>query len=453
MLFIFLIICCLGCDKQADKQIVGFKFKPTKKVTKLKFRGIVKPGKTTNIFLKDGCYGKIEWLADEGTIVASGEVVAKIDMHQIEKTFRNADMSVFKGKCDLEKLAGELPYELANKEKEFFAKKLDFKSYRFEKANLYQKKKPNEIWKIDTDINRAKFGLKFAQDQFQFQRKITYRGFSSQFDLKSKEIDKKSKDIELAYSKRLKEKTFEAPLTDEIAKIDYKLKVASGEIWLSESQIRSASITSQIKLKRSETYLEMARVRRRKSLEKLNQKVLKAPCAGLVIRPFLWGGYRFDVGGQLWPRVGFLQIASKKGFYIESPVDENISLKMNKADSVNIRFDQIPEVTFKGKVKSISSSPRQGRKKTIMKKFPVTISFEPGTYSMLIGAKASLEIDTIGSLSVYIPQDIVFQKDKKKYVRLWGFAGIREIEVEVDSHNADWYIWKNPPTEEGVLVY
>jgi multidrug resistance efflux pump len=454
--FVLLILNSLfltGCSESAGNKGMEYHFVSEKRNKVAVLRATLKPGDITNISLTSG-YGIIEWMAEEGTQVASGDVVLKIDMESLDLRVRNREKNIATQLDQLEKLKKVVPAEIAELNKNLNLKRLDYQRAEFEKKWLKIKKDQGEIWKLNADLEMALINHKLADQLYQLKKNITEKGFDSPFSLRTSEIERKSREIELDYAKRMLRQIEQPPLPEELAQVEFQKTVASGEIWLAENQLVSASISSQIRENNLEVVLERFRSSYREQKKSLDEMVQYAPRPGIVVHPVLWGDFKFRVGQNAWPGVGILQVINQGKYYLEARVKESYAGQLVEKASATIVLDSLPGRRFKGEVKSIGKSSKtiRGARNSSFKFIPVEITM-PASESLLIGSKAEVFVDLGVKDGVFIPRDLLIEKDKRNFVLLKSTFGVKEIEVELEDFDKDWVLWRNSAVSEGVLLY
>jgi len=96
----------LGCDfttqNVTSKSDLSYDFREEVKVSRVSFPGTVVAASFTNISLRQDASGIIGWLKEEGSLVASGDLIAIIDMSESENELRNAETRLRGSKAKLE---------------------------------------------------------------------------------------------------------------------------------------------------------------------------------------------------------------------------------------------------------------------------------------------------------------------------------------------------------------
>lgn len=454
--FILLVIVTIsGCSGNSENQEreIEYRYCTETRRKQLEFRATLKPSDVENVSIKSG-HGTIEWMADEGEKVASGATVVKIDMGAIETRVRRSEKNIASQLDLFEKVRSANPAEEADLKMNLHSRKLDFERAGSERKWLFNPKNDGEVWKINSDLEAAEINFDLAAKLYGLKKKLTEKGFDSAFSLRSSEIDKRSREIEKEYAARLVKQLSQAPLTEELAQIDFQKTVASGEIWLAQNKIVSASVSAQIREKSMEVVLERFRSNFRDNKKTLDEAVKFAPRDGVVVHPFLWGDFKFRVGQSVWPGVSILQVVIEGRYYLEALLHENILNGMTEKASATIRLDSCPDRVFSGQVKSISKAPKniRGLRNSGLKFIPVEISLDADE-KLIPGDKADVTVDLGEFTGVFLPRDLVKRVGDKNLLVQKTLFGREEIIVELEDFNQDWVFWKNPHQEQGVLFF
>lgn len=416
-------------------------------------RATLKSADVSEVGLKLG-RGKIDWMAEEGSSIASGEAVVRIDMETTRTRIRDREVGLATEIDRLANLKQAGPAEMAALQKSLNERKLDLKRADHEDWWLRNPKTADEIWKIDTDLQIASISFSHAAKIYSLKKNVADRGFESPFSLRSSEIELRSREIEHDYARRLQKQLHEPPLAEEIARISYQRQVASGEIWLAGNELLAASVSAQIKVNNLEVIVERIRSRLREEGNALEESVLKAPRAGVVIHPVLWGHYRFVPGSDAWQGVSIVQVIGQGGYYLESLADEADANMLVENASATIVFDNLPGKVFQGEITSISKAPRRirGKQDSAVRFFPVTIKLN-ASESFIVGSKATVQVVLEEKHGVFIPRDAVKSSGEKHEVMVKSAFGVSARPAEIESFNHDWVLWKNAPSDRGTIFY
>ena len=149
-----------------------------------------------------------------------------------------------------------------------------------------------------------------------------------------------------------------------------------------------------------------------------------------------------------------MQVIGEDGYYLEALANEAEANVLVEKASATIEFDFLPGKVYAGAVKSISKAPRRvrGQQISAIRFFPVQLSLDAGQ-GFLIGGKANTKIILGEKTGVFLPRDLLLVDGDKTMVRLPGTLSDSRREVEIEEFNQDWVLWKNPPAEQGELLF
>ncbi|NLF97990.1 MAG: HlyD family efflux transporter periplasmic adaptor subunit [Candidatus Riflebacteria bacterium] len=442
-----------GCSKTSQALRPSYQYKSETRQNFVELRATLKPEDISNIGLKNG-WGIIESMADEGSVAASGSVVVSIDMENLRNRMRRSESNLASQLDRMRNLEKVSPSEIAALDKALKEKELEYSRAEHEARWLWQRKNEDEIWKIHSDLQIASISFAHASRQYDLKKQIAEKGFDSAFSLKTSEIDRRSREIELDYARRIRDNLSEPPLPEDLARVEYQKSVASGEIWLASNQLESASLSAQIKVNNLEVTLERIRASLREETRSMEESELKAPRSGIVIHPVLWGDFKFRPGQQAWSGVTIMQIIGDDGYYLEALANEAEANVIVEKASASVEFDSLPGRTFSAAVKSISKAPRRvrGQQNSAIRFFPVQIALDSNE-KLLIGGKGTARIILGEKTGVFLPRDLLIVEGEKTSVKVPGRFGESRREIEVEEFNQDWVLWKNPPDQQGELLF
>lgn len=460
LLPLFLTVCMVaviltqtGCSKSVQAQRPSYKYRSETRQNFVELRATLKSEDISNIGLKDG-WGIIESMAEEGSVAASGSVVVRIDMENLADRMRRSEGNLASQLDRMRNLEQVSPSEIAALNKALREKELEYVRAEHEARWLWQRKNEAEIWKINSDLEVASISFAHASRQYDLKKKIVEKGFDSAFSLKTSEIDRRSREIELDYARRIRDKLSEPPLPEDLARVEYQKSVASGEIWLASNQLESASLSARIKVNNLEVTLERIRASLREEKRSMEESELKAPRSGVVIHPVLWGDFKFRPGQQAWSGVNIMQIIGDEAYYLEALANEGEANVLVEKASASVEFDSLPGKVFHGTVKSISKAPRRvrGQQNSAIRFFPVQIALDTQD-KLLIGGKASTRVILGEKTGVFLPRDLLLMEGEKTLVVVAGRFGETRREIKVEDFNQDWVLWIDPPDQQGELLF
>lgn len=447
------LILAAGCQSDSVSRTPDYHFKHETRRHGIELRATLKSNDIGDVGLKNG-RGVIDWMAEEGSIVASGDVVVRINMSQTEKRMRERNVSLATELDRIENIRKSSPSEIAQLNKALKEKRLDLTRAHQDEKWLKSPKTSDEIWKIDSDLLIASISFAHAAMVYDLKKNVTEKGFDSPFALRTSEIERRSREIEFDYARRIKKQLSEPPLPEELARVNYQKSVASGEIWLADNELLAASLTSQIRVNNLEVIIDRIKARLREEGNELEEQELKAPRDGIVIHPILWGHFKFVPGTNAWSGVGIVQVIGEGSYYLEALADEADANMLIEKASATIEFDGMPGHAFTGEITSISKAPRRsrGNEEGAVRFFPVTISVSEKN-GLLVGSKARVVAVLAEKQGVFVPRDVLKKKDDGYEVLLSTTFGVKATPVQIEDFNHDWVIWKDAPVQEGTLIY
>lgn len=456
LFLIAVVVSLLGCvGGTRSKSGLEYSFCRETRSRTVSFRATLKPADVSNLVLSKG-WGNIEWMADEGRHVASGDLILKINMETTEDRVRRHEKDLKSQEDQFVRIEKALPAEKADLELALLNKKLELKRAIFERNLLFKPKNDGEVWKIQSDLRSAEIGFSLAGKLHELKKNVTEKGFDSPFSLRSSEIDKQSREIELDYAGRMLAQLGKPPLAEELAQIDFQKTVASGEIWLAENRLISASISAEIRKKNLEVVLDRIGRNFREANSTLEEAIQHAPRAGVVFHPVLWGDFRFRPGQQVWPGVSILQVIVSGQYYLEALLPERKVHDLTDKASASIFLDSMPGKIFQGQIKSIGKAPKpiRGLNKSALRFLPVEVSIN-ASESLPFGDKAEVRVRLQEVEGVFLPRDLLEKKSDKNQVQVMVKTrfGADTVTIEYEDFDQDWVVWKNPPQPQGILVF
>jgi hypothetical protein len=149
-----------------------------------------------------------------------------------------------------------------------------------------------------------------------------------------------------------------------------------------------------------------------------------------------------------------MQIIGDDGCYLEALANEAEANVIVEKASASVEFDSLPGKVFYGSVKSISKAPRRvrGQQNSAIRFFPVQISLDTKE-KLLIGGKGTARIILGERTGVFLPRDLLLVEGEKTSVKVAGRFGESHRDVEIEEFNQDWVLWKNPPDQQGELLF
>lgn len=449
----------IGCGRAPTDSLSGtppaFTFRRAPRAAVVTFTGVVQASRSRDIALEQNAWGVLKWMCDEGTVVASGDTIANIDMSDLETDSRSSKTALRHAREQLADNQNADAYELGKlvgdvrmREREKAARQEDSDQLDAGKAEDYR-------WQTEGEYVRAALEREYSRQILAFQREVNKRGFDTPFALRKLELETAGREVEADYASRRCERLASGPTVEERARASHQIEVASGEHFLACRLLESASASRQISKKSIQFQIDINAAEVRKSGLSLGQAKIFAPFAGLIIYPLIWNQQKPAAGLDLWEGLPFLRIVSTGSFLIEAPVEESISSVLKQGMSAVVRLDPWPSIPLSGKILNVGKVARRerGRTPSDFKRFPVTVAVDVATLPVRLGIKGTVSLIIASGTEVLLPRDLIFGEGASATVRLEGFTGVSTVSVKIEPFDADFFRWLDPPADSGVLRF
>ena len=390
----------------------------------------------------EGFDAKIVWLIDEGSVVAAGAEVVKLDTAEIDKAVREQrikvnqadvkgntteqEIEIARNKGDSEIAAAELEHTLAGLELEKWTKG----EFLTEKADLQGKEQ------------LAKKNLGRAEEMLVHMRGQVRKGFKSRSQLESYEEELKEaqfnhqRDTEalrvlLEFENRRKTTELEAKVVEAANKIGRATASAAAELAKARSEHDTAVATLKLEQDR------LADLERQ-----LTRCVLTAAEAGIVAyaNDRWWDeSSRIREGATVYPRQKIFSLPDMSRMQASVNVHESLVQQVKVGQSASVRVDAHAGAPLIGKVESVatladstSSFMQNGVKEY---KVVVTLTdlpeldFKPG-----MTAEVTILTAVHGDV-LTVPVQAVAQRQRTHYAYVVAGGRLARTEVEVGADN------------------
>lgn len=449
--------CCSQSKAASGQNSITYKFSAGTRSSMVRFRGVVDSAISHDISLARGGWGMIEMMAEEGSRVASGALIARVNMEQIESQLDSVEIALRDIDESLKLQQARGPSEIKGVELALGNSLRQLNIREHEKQWLLKGRTIDERWRAQADVEKAALESEAALTRYDLQKQVAAKGFDSPFALRSQEIEANSKEVALGHAKRRLQAINAGPLPEELARADHLIQVASGEAWIAGNEVDSASVSYQIRQQNQIFSKDMQISRTRRLRDIIESRELNAPIAGLAIYKTFRGGRKASVGMNIHGSFSFMKIVDDDKFIVDAIVPESVSSRLKEGAVATVTFDAYPEQSFFAKVTLVSRSPKRtaGRRESEYTNFPVQLEVDRNGYDLALGMKADVEIEVASGTGVFIPRDLVETDNgtaRVKYVS--GLTGrVSTDEIKIESFDSDFIRWVDPPAESGELVY
>ncbi len=412
-----------------------------------------------------------EHIVDQETIYLSAlasltqaQTSYEIQISQNESQIKSAELLVKFKKMDFEKYLGnELASDvLAKQETNDQSEDLGYASLAHDErlgGEAEQMKKD-----LEADILLAGEELSLAVERLDWTQKLHEKGFVTDSDRNTDEMNVKRKEIS-GESTKIKSQLFfvydftkrvEQLLADyqeAIRELDRTMKQAAASLVRDKSQVD----TQQIKFRIQEQ-------RRDDHLEQLKKCVIRAERPGLVVyggsdsRSSYYGSSREPIaeGSSVHERQSIITIPDMTRMSVLVKIHESSVKKVQKGQRAKIRIDAYPEVDLYGEVVKVAVLPDYGNRymNPDMKVYNTSVTIDavedwlkPG-----LSAEATILINRIED-ALHVPIQAVFPgSDGKRYCFIVKPEGPERREVTAGEFNEE-YIQIVKGLEENERVY
>lgn len=346
-----------------------------------------------SVFLTSPINGKIITLVDDGVVVPEDAVIARLDVTELETQARSQELNYENTKADVDRVNTELEMLKDSNQTDLAQSQADLD---FAKT---------EVDRAQTNLEKKK---RLAADKLIPTSDIE----DAEFQLKSKQLDVKKREMNLELKKR---------------------EIESKEAQ-KQADIRNVSFRSR-----------MAQMNYDEAVKKVDNAILRAPAGGLVVLSTTWtsdGRRKIQTGDSLNPRQSVCEIPDLSSMEVKVGVGEADAPKIILGMRTRIRLEAVPNKTYTGSVKDISSLATEGRpgdpgatpgKKT----FEVTIKVDqvdPKTLKPGMTADVEFISHQIAS-AVYVPIESVFEREGNTWVFVKKDGGYVRTKVKTGIQN------------------
>jgi multidrug efflux pump subunit AcrA (membrane-fusion protein) len=406
--------------------------------------------------------GKITYLVEEGTVVAEGDVLCRLDATPLEQQLQGLRLDVVKTEADLNTARTELAIQKSENAAEIEKAAMTLEKARKEFERYTDGDAPQERVKLQIAIKAAETKLTTAQDDAEQTRRLHDKGFVSSAQLRQAEIAHEQAIDELALARREMEifETFAFPMT-------FKEKQVA--IADAERAATNASLRAEAKLRQREVAVESEEERLRqlrKQIEVLETEIanftLTAPVPGVVIYgdpAQSWFREYVKIGGDVWGGMTLFTIPDLRVMQALVQVHETDIDKLAVGQRATVTMDTYPGLFLEGSVTRIANLASGGGADPAsdeVRRFTVEIDLDSTEGRELkpgVSAKAEVFVREIPD-ALHVPTQCVFAEDGAMRVLVDAGDGPERRAVEIGAAN-DRYVQIVAGLEPGdrVLLY
>jgi HlyD family secretion protein len=372
-------------------------------------------------------HGKITFIVEEGKVVQEGDELCKFDTTELSQQIDQVQLDIAKSEADLATSKTELEIqEKQNKQDlkkaQIALEKTQKEKEKYEKAEIPQERRKNEITIKEMTTAAEKAGKKYKDSKALFERNKDFIS-QSELDQDQQDSERTAVALERAQVDRDIFEEYTLPMTTR----DKQVAVEDAELGLDTASKRAESTLrqKQVAVEQNDKRLQKMKDQLKERQDELAKMVLKAPCPGIVIygdpRYGWWDQNNFKVGGEIWGGNTLFTIPDLRIMQVKVQIHEADINKIKTDMVANVTMDTYAGLTLNGKVTKIaaiaagSGNPWGGEQD--VKKFDVEVTLEGTTKVELkpgISAKAEIMIDTRRD-AVYVPLQCAFLEGGKQW--------------------------------------
>ena len=399
---------------------------------------------------------KIIFLAEEGSLLKKGDVVAEFDVAQFEEKknrqeieVKNAEAAVIKAQEQLDIQNIQNQSDLSEAELQLRLAKLDLEKYTIEGGEW-----TNELAAAEEAIIIKEENLSRAQKDLVWTEKLYEEGFVQRQQFETDQLAVQRAEIELTQSRRDLDLKRNYGHQRRKAELESSVGTRERNIEKVRKQARSRIADLEASLESSKYRLERERKELKRYTEQLNNGTLVAPAEGYFVLERTWRGRTIKEGDEVWGGTDLGTIPNSDSMVVNAAIHETKLKKIKPGLTCKVRTDAFPELAVNGRVSfvAIMASEQNWRRGGNEKMYKATIELEdtPVGFRPGMSCYAEILIDELED-ALYIPRQsvlfdggetIVFVPTKKEPQR-------RVIEVGLDNNS---WVQVVSGLEEGEIV-
>ncbi len=362
-----------------------------------------------SVFVTCPINGKIITMVDDGAVVKAGATIATLDITELETQARSQKLNYENVKADSDRAKSEVDMLKASNKTDIDQSQadLDFAKSEVDRAQKTLEKKQ-----------------RLADDKLIPKSEIE----DAEFQLRSKQLDVRKREMSMELKKR---------------------EVQSKETQ-KDADIRNVNFRT-----------DMAKMSYDEAVGRLKSSILKAPAGGLIVLSKNWtpdGLRKIQPGDTLNPQQSVCEIPDLTSMEVKVAVGEGDAPKVLKGMKTRIKLEAVPNKTYTGSVKDISSLATEGRpwdtgstpgKKT----FEVIIKVDqvdPKTLKPGMTADVEFISNQVGS-ALFVPMESVFEREGATWVFVKNGPDFKKTKVRTGLQN-DSYVVLTSGVSKGQTV-
>ncbi len=264
----------------------------------------------------------------------------------------------------------------------------------------------------------------------------------------------KSAELSFELSKlKLDQVKFEAQAIQQQAKLEHEKNKLSFEHTKQEMESKKVILKSEMALQ------EIEIKQRQYDLEKVRSDLqlltVKAPTEGLVVYSinFANEGRKFAIGDTPWSGAEIITLPDLSTMESKIYVNEVDVSKVKAGQKVIVKLDAFQDSSFAGEISSVASIGKNKDPNSNIKVFEVLVAIKARSNILKPGMTTSNKVIINEVPNVFcIPQEAIFEINKKNIVYLKKGSSYYEKEVELGEKGEDYIVVKRGLKEEDEIA-
>jgi len=303
-----------------------------------------------------------------------------------------------------------------------------------------------EVEKGDTIMIFDPSEIKRAIIQAEQQLEIAKAEYVKLKSVQQSEIEDLEADLELArISQEISKINFEtAGYEPEATKKEIKLKLESATIALNrtQEQIENKKVIHREDLLQKSLTIKQLTSTLADANSSMNNLFVVSPANGIAIKEMNWNtDQKWAVGDQPYSGSKIIELPDLSEMMAEVKINEVDVSKVLPSQKVEIRPDAYSDSVFTGKIESIANLAQNKDYKSKIKIFPVQITIDGQSKTLLPGLTVSCKIIVSEITDVlYIPLESLFNEQGMDYVYIKSGSGFKRRDIKTGAINTDYAI-------------
>ncbi|MBI3892328.1 MAG: HlyD family efflux transporter periplasmic adaptor subunit [Candidatus Wallbacteria bacterium] len=393
----------------------------------------------------------IAMLAEQGTEVKKGDLVASLSTFQAQRDDLAARTAVAEKKAELSRQEREDAVKVAELADVLRQKQARLEAARALLALAEKGPDPLQVEKLELKLDSSGSELADLQRKSGIQDALRERGYASGLKAREASDAASRKRLEIAKDQNLLAKEREGATVQDRQKL--RLAVGSLEREVALATKDKTEQTAVLALEREKKKLE---IQSKEEVVAQKQRALAsarllAPIDGtLVHKTSFFNDQPYEVGSSVWGGVVLASVVRMGRPRALVRVGERAIDRVMEGQAALLRVSAEPGTVRKGKVLTVSrvSRPRDANDASGAKDFEVTVAFEDEARHLKVNLPVKATIETSRLRAAWrVPKEAVFEDAKTRALSVHPLGALVPAAVTAGDEDQDWYYLKDGVTD------